>query len=172
MKKIILLLTVMIAGISANAQSLFPNTKINVSLLGGCTGYSQDISSFSFGMSATIQKVYVDFYGMPAKHHSDTGIDKWDDKKCYSFHGGYSFDVAKNFRLIPIIGYTKISRGETDGSDWGVSNSGIENKYNETASISGLDFGGVAVYDLNGFIIDVSATKYSLMAGIGVEFNL
>lgn len=82
------------------------------------------------------------------------GVDKWSDKMTTVVHIGYQIPIVKNLRFIPVIGYAKIAYGTTDGSDYTISDSGIvHNKFSEKKSVSGLDFGGIAV-------INIKKSKY------------
>ena len=66
---------------------------------------------------------------------------------------------------------TKIAYGTTDGSDYTISDSGIvHNKFSEKKSVSGLDFGGIAVINIKKVNINLAFTKYSILGGIALEF--
>lgn len=125
----------------------------------------------AIGLNLTIKGFYADFMGWPSSHENDMGVDEWSDKKCNVAHLGYQIPIVRSFRIIPIIGYAKISNGTTDGSDYDKSNSGtVHNRYTEKETISGLDFGGIVTINIKKININLAITKYTLFGGIAIEF--
>lgn len=159
------------------ASNTFSQKKVNVGIIGGAIGLYDnkdlydDITCAGLGLSTTIYNVYADFMFWPRSHEGDTSIDKWDDKSSLSIHGGYQIPIGKIFRVIPIVGYSEVKRGVTDGSHWSTSSSGIHNSFKETGKVSGFDYGAVVRFNIKDkFTFDVAGTRYALYGGIGLNF--
>ncbi len=173
MKKIIFILVMILPMINASANRIFPfkevNRKWNIGMMGGYVGYGKDISNGAIGVNLTIKGFYADIMGWPSSHENDMGIDKWSDKTSFAFHVGYQIPIVKKIRFIPIIGYAKVAYGTTDGSDYTISSSGVHNKFFEKESISGLDFGGMAVINMKKINVNLAFTKYAIFGGVALE---
>ena len=164
MKKVLLLLVVILSVNDLLAKVFFLFKEVNkewsIGIIGGYVGVSLAIKGF-----------YADVMGWPSSHENDMGVDKWSDKMTTVVHIGYQIPIVKNLRFIPVIGYAKIAYGTTDGSDYTISDSGIvHNKFSEKKSVSGLDFGGIAVINIKKVNINLAFTKYSILGGIALEF--
>lgn len=175
MKNILLMLFIILAIIETSAKTIFPfkevNNKCNLGIIGGYLGYGKDISNGGGGVSFTIKGFYGDVMGWPPSHEKDMGVSKWPDKTSVSLHVGYQIPILKCLRFIPVIGFTKVASGTTDGSNYTISSSGtIHNKFSEKESISGLDFGGIAVINIKKININLACTKYTILGGIAMEF--
>jgi hypothetical protein len=175
MKKTILFLLFPFIIIDVSADNLFPfkevNNKWNIGLMGAYAGYGKEITSGAFGISLTIKGVHANFMGLYPSHKDDVRVGEWSDKTCTLLHIGYQIPITRKVRIIPIIGYSKIAYGTTNGWDWEVDGSGnIDNNYLEKKSISGFDYGGIVVFNWKKLIINVALTKYTMFGGIGLEF--
>lgn len=175
MKKVLLLLVVILSVNDLLAKVFFPFKEVNkewsIGIIGGYVGYGRGISNGAVGVSLAIKGFYADVMGWPSSHENDMGVDKWSDKMTTVVHIGYQIPIVKNLRFIPVIGYAKIAYGTTDGSDYTISDSGIvHNKFSEKKSVSGLDFGGIAVINVKKVNINLAFTKYSILGGIALEF--
>ena len=164
MKKVLLLLVVILSVNDLLAKVFFPFKEVNkewsIGIIGGYVGYGRGISNGAVGVSLAIKGFYADVMGWPSSHENDMGVDKWSDKMTTVVH-----------IFIPVIGYAKIAYGTTDGSDYTISDSGIvHNKFSEKKSVSGLDFGGIAVINIKKVNINLAFTKYSILGGIALEF--
>ena len=136
-------------------------------------GYGRGISNGAVGVSLAIKGFYADVMGWPSSHENDMGVDKWSDKMTTVVHIGYQIPIVKNLRFIPVIGYAKIAYGTTDGSDYTISESGIvHNKFSEKKSVSGLDFGGIAVINIKKVNINLAFTKYSISSFVNSFLSL
>lgn len=152
-------------------STTFAEKKVNVGVIGGAIGLYDNLTYGGLGLNMTIYNVYADFMLWPRNHKGDTGIDKWNDKRSLSIHGGYQIPIGNTFRVIPIVGYSEVKRGITDGSHWSSSNDGINNSFKETAKVSGFDYGAVLRFNIKDkFTIDVAGTRYALYGGIGLNF--
>lgn len=171
MKKFLIL--ILFAVVSIYCRAAFPFSEVNntwnISLVGGYVGYSDDINYGAIGVSVTIKGFYVDLMGFPAIHGDDVRVDKWDDKKSFLCHVGYQVPIIKSLRIIPVVGYSYISRGITDGWDWSAGGSGINNKYHSLQSISRFDYGGIVVLNYKRTVFSIGATRSCLFGGIGIE---
>ena len=169
MKKVLLLLVVILSVNDLLAKVFFPFKEVNkewsIGIIGGY------VANGAVGVSLAIKGFYADVMGWPSSHENDMGVDKWSDKMTTVVHIGYQIPIVKNLRFIPVIGYAKIAYGTTDGSDYTISDSGIvHNKFSEKKSVSGLDFGGIAVINIKKVNINLAFTKYSILGGIALEF--
>ncbi len=178
MKKIIFTLIMMFTFMSINTvnannyKEIFKetNTKINFGFHFGGIGCSDDLGLQQILMSTTIYGVYADFGGWPSSHGSDVRVDTWDDDKALTFHVGYQVPITKWLRVIPMVGYAYDATGTTDGYNWHTDSNGIHNKFNVDDQIKDFDYGGAVVFNMKHFNIQVTATRYSWYAGIGIEF--
>lgn len=175
MKKALLLLVVILSMNDLLAKGFFPFNEVNkewsIGIIGGYVGYGRGISNGAVGVSLAIKGFYAGVMGWPSSHENDMGVGKWSDKTSAVVHIGYQIPIVKNLRFIPVIGYAKIAYGTTDGSDYTISDSGVvHNKFSEKKSVSGLDFGGVAVVNIKKVNINLAFTKYSILGGIALEF--
>ena len=169
MKKVLLLLVVILSVNDLLAKVFFLFKEVNkewsIGIIGGYVGYGRGISNGAVGVSLAIKGFYADVMGWPSSHENDMGVDKWSDKMTTVVHIGYQIPIVKNLRFIPVIGYAKIAYGTTDGSDYTISDSGIvHNKFSEKKSVSGLDFGGIAVINIKKVNINLAFTKYSTLS--------
>ena len=174
MKKVLLLLVVILSVNDLLAKVFFLFKEVNkewsIGIIGGYVGYGRGISNGAVGVSLAIKGFYADVMVWPSSEN-DMGVDKWSDKMTTVVHIGYQIPIVKNLRFIPVIGYAKIAYGTTDGSDYTISDSGIvHNKFSEKKSVSGLDFGGIAVINIKKVNINLAFTKYSILGGIALEF--
>lgn len=171
MKKVLLVALFAIIALSGHAGLPFGevNKRFNISVIGGYVGYHDPIHYGAVGASFTIFGFYIDAMGFPPLHGSDTRVDKWEDSRSFLCHVGYQIPISKAFRIIPIIGYSNISTGVTDGWDWSAGNSGVHNKYEADHSISRFDYGGVIVFKYKKAVFNIGATRSCLYGGIGIE---
>lgn len=162
---------------------LFPklfwlNNSVSVGLLGA------GMDNFNYGamgINAICYGVYIDFMGWPRRHAGDVAIDTWEDHSQLAYHVGYQIPFHKyqdgSIRLIPVIGWAKISKGYTDGSDWDVGTGGIVNSFHITEEIGGFDYGGVLVFQnrdnrFGYFNLSLGITRYTAWLGLGVDFRI
>lgn len=175
MKKLLLGLIMILSMLEVSARTFFPfkevNRNWNVGLMGGYVGYGKDLSSGAAGFNLTIKGFYANIMGWAPSHKNDMGVDKWSDKKCHLAHAGYQIPISKSLRIIPLIGYANVTAGTTDGSDYEFSESGeVHNKFTGEETVSGLDFGGVAVINIKMVNINLALTKYAVFGGVAIEF--
>lgn len=162
---------------------MFPKLfRLNNSVSVGLLGAGMDNFNYgAIGVNATVYGVYMDFMGWPRKHAGDVTIDTWKDNSQLACHIGYQIPLNKyqdgSIRLIPVIGWAKISKGYTDGSDWNVGTSGIVNSFHVTEEIGGFDYGGVLVFQNRNkhfgyFNLSFGITRYTVWLGLGVDFRI
>ena len=185
----VLLLAMTVTSISVMAQEksdkpiFFPklfhmNKAVSVGIIGAT------IDNFNYGaigLNATFYGFYVDGMGWPRKHVNDVPIDQWQDHYQYAFHAGYQVPIhyydGGSIRIIPLIGYAKVSEGITDGSDWDIINARIHNGYEPKFEKSGLDYGAALSlqnYDkkIGYYNFYLAYTRYTAWIGFGIEFSL
>lgn len=157
---------------STHAESPWSvNKKWNIGILGGCMGYADDLTMGAFGMNTTVKGFYADFLVLPRAHVNDTNVEKWDDKQCFGFHAGYQIPIVKALRIIPMIGYSHISKGTTDGSSWSVGSNGIVNSYKADTKINEFDYGAMVVVNIKKVNIDVAVTRHAIFGGVALELG-
>ena len=152
--------------------SLFSQTNKRKFALGGMGG-AIGLGSKTLGaggFSLTICGFYADIIFKGASHEDDTGVDTWEDEKGIATHLGYQIPIRRWLRLIPLVGYCKVSEGETDGSDYYLDDSGVHNKFVANWSDGGVDFGGMMVLHFGVFNIYLGGTTSSAYGGLGFEF--
>lgn len=147
------------------------NKKWNIGLLGGCMGYADNLAMGAFGMNTTVKGFYADFLVLPRAHANDTNVGKWDDKQCFGFHAGYQIPIVKALRIVPMVGYSHVSEGTTDGSSWNVGNSGIVNSYRPKTKNNGFDYGAMVVVNIKKVNIDIAVTRHAIFGGVAMELG-
>lgn len=176
MKKLLLTIVCLLSiSIKSVAVDFFPISEVNnkhysVGLLGGYVGYADDLGSGAFGFSVTAWGAYLDLIGWPRTHANDTGVDEWDDQYCFGVHLGYQIPITKTVRIVPLLGYTSVQEGTTDGGKWSVSNGRINNSFSADNEVSGFDYGGMLVFNYKFINFNAAVTRYAVYGGVSFEF--
>lgn len=177
MKKIFAVVLLTIFSINIHAQLLQgegfeANKGFAMGIMGGAFGIYDDVSSAGIGLNATISGVYVDLLGWPRAHEKSTDVGYHrDEKTAFSVHAGYQFPLTTWFSIIPVVGYTTVKNGDTDGSNWRYnSGTGITNAYYVKDESQGFDYGGVLCFNINKVRIYAAGTRYGIYGGIGMKF--
>lgn len=168
MKKIFLVTFFIL--LSLHAKAIFPfkevNSKWNISLNGG---YNHSMKAGLYGFGLTIKGVHLTLGGIGSSHKHDVQVDTWNEKASFLFHAGYQIPITQSFRIIPVIGTTGVGTVVTDGSDWNISNGVINNVTAEDITYK-FDYGMHFVYNHRKLIVNLAASRYTIFAGIGLEF--
>jgi hypothetical protein len=171
-KHLLCLLMILLAGQQMKAVDWFPvrevNSKFSFSIGGGAVLYS-GANSAAVGLSGTMWGAHLRIMGLWPAHSSDASVEKQDDKSCFAVHAGYQIPITKAIRIIPLIGYSRVSLGYTDGSNYTINN-GIHNHFETTDKTDGLDYGGSLVFNHKMLVITASYTTHTAFGSIGVEF--
>lgn len=85
------------------------------------------------------------------------------------FHAGYQIPIVRSFRIIPVIGMAGVGEVTTDGSDYDFSGTTVNNKVSTNLKYK-LDYGAHLVFRHRKLIVNVGATKYTVLGGLGLEF--
>lgn len=176
MKKTIVLLLLAVTVGQVHAQLLQgegfkANKSFEIGLLGGALGIYDDLSTPGIGFNVTAYGVYFDFLGWPRTHANSTDVKKHDNEKTsYSVHAGYQFPLATWLSVIPIVGYTGIKNGTTDGSNWTINGGNISNAYYVKDENNGFDYGGLLCFNINKVRLYAAGTRFGLYGGIGLAF--
>ena len=169
MKHFALIIVVLLASLTAGAQESDGDNdkKFGIGLVCGANGMYTDMPTPVFGFNFTIWNAYTDMAFWFPSHSSDTGVEQWgDEKSAFMIHFGYELKLFRHFGVIPILGYSKSTRGFTDGSDWGISSSGrIENTYNVTDQVDGFDCGAILAVRMPRWQFLVGGSRYALYTG-------
>ena len=109
----------------------WPKTNKNIAagVMYGNICANDDISQDAWGFNAQIYGFYCDLLLKPRNHGNDVAIDRWKEKEALSYHFGYQIPILEYVRFIPVVGYSRVKTGITDGSNWKVTNSGINNAF-------------------------------------------
>lgn len=170
MKKVALALLAMSISFSVLAADLFPfeevNHKWNLSLLGG---YNHKGKVGLAGWGLTVRGFHLTIGGTTSSHKHDMGVDTWKEKASFLFHAGYQIPIVRSFRVIPVVGMAGIGEVTTDGSDYEIDGTTVENKVSSDLKYK-LDYGAHFVYNHRKLIVKVCATRYTVAGGIGLEF--
>lgn len=178
MKKFwVLLLTLVVACVQSQAQLLQgdgfeANKGYEIGLLGGAFGIYDDVSCAGIGFNGTIYGAYVDLLFWPRAHSNTTDVDKHEnEKETFSVHAGYQFPLTKWLSIIPVIGYTSVTTGTTDGSKWSYNkSSGIRNSYSVEDKTQGFDYGGALCINIKSVRLYAVGTRYGIYGGIGLAW--
>lgn len=176
MKKILLFAVLITTGLQVHAQLLqgegFKGNKgFSMGLLGGAFGIYDDVSNMGIGLNATFSGVYVDLLVMPRAHESSTDVDVHkDEKQTVSIHAGYQFPLTSWVSVIPVVGFTSVKIGDTDGSRWRSGSNGITNSFREKDKTEGFDYGGVLCFNIKKVRIYAAGTRYGVYGGVGLAF--
>lgn len=143
----------------------------SVGIIGGAFGIYDEHSSGAFGVNGTAYGVYFDLMGWPRKHARSTDVKKHENEKsCISVHVGYQLPLTKWLNFTPVVGYTAIKKGTTDGSKWSVSSSGIYNSFDVKEKTNGFDYGGILTFNIKALQLYAAGTRYGAYGGIGFKF--
>ena len=135
----------------------------------------------AMGLNATFYGVYLDYMWWPRRHDDDVRIDQWKDHSVWAAHIGYQIPffqyAGSSIRLLPMVGYTSIKEGITDGNDWSVGENGIENKFHVTEEKGGFDYGAALVFQnsdskIGAYDFSIGVTRRTLWVGLAWEVQL
>ena len=170
MKRINLLLTTLLISISAFATDWFPfkevNHKWNISLNGG---YNHVGKVGLYGLGATVRGFHVMLGGTGSSHRNDMHVGVWKEKSSYLVHAGYQIPIVKSFRIIPVVGVAGVGEVVTNGYDYEFPNTTVENKVTSSLKYK-FDYGAHLVFKHRKLIVNVGATRYTVLGGLGLEF--
>ena len=180
MKKTLIVLTILFSSLSAKAQ-FFPFQEVNfghmaVGIQGGAVGIGKEFTKAAFGANVLGYGVYVDFLINTPEHRYTRERNKWHDDMALSFHAGYQIPITEMFRIIPLVGYSEINTGTTDGYDRSTTYDEkqhrwiVRNHYTKEWKHGGFDAGAALVVNLGRININVNGTLWGVYGGIGFEF--
>ena len=176
MKKVCALMMMVMVSLGIHAQLLQKegfkaNKGYTIGLVGGAFGIYDDVSCAAIGMNTTISGIYVDVLFWPRAHESSTDVDVHkDEKTAVSIHTGYQFPMTKWLSIIPVIGYTSVKNGDTDGSNYRISNGNITNSYYVKEKNEGFDYGGILCINIKSVRVYAAGTRYGVYGGVGLKF--
>ena len=172
--------------LSAHAQWFDFSENLNRGVIGfntGLVGYrginnipDMKFSDLGVGVSLNFMGVYADFLYVSPDHMYDSHIvmQDWEDHDAFTIQLGYQIPVYKNYVFVtPLIGWTRVSTGVTEGNNIGVDSEShsIFHKYHSTWHRNDFNYGGmITVVPCKYFEINASFTAHAAYAGIA--FNL
>lgn len=176
MKKIYLLFATFMVCMSASAQllqgeGLNENKGGSIGIIGGALGIN-GLSYAGVGMNGTIYGAYIDFMFLPRANANSTDVNKHsNEKQSISVHLGYQVPLLKWLNIIPIVGYTQVQKGTTDGSNWTYTyGSGINNSFYVDETNKGFEFGGILAVKIGKIVrIYGAGTTRCIYGGIGFK---
>ena len=181
MKKAFILFCAIVLSSATNAQTIFQsnevwkyNKAVEIGFQGTQIGRSSDgFSEWGMGIDFTCYGFYLDYSFLINTHESDVRVDKWNDKRGWAFHAGYQIPISRIVRVIPQIGYVSGDYGITDGSNWRVTNSGIQNHFDSKDSFKSFDYGAKLVINpAKYFVLFGQVTAHTFGIGLGFEWPM
>ena len=181
MKKAFILFCAIVLSSVTNAQTIFQsnevwkyNKAVEIGFQGTQIGRSSDgFSEWGMGIDFTCYGFYLDYSFLINTHESDVRVDKWNDKRGWAFHAGYQIPISRIVRVIPQIGYVSGDYGVTDGSNWRVTNSGIQNHFDSKDSFKSFDYGAKLVINpAKYFVLFGQVTAHTFGIGLGFEWPM
>lgn len=170
MKRIAILSIVLAFSLSAFATDWFPvsevNHKWNISINGG---YSPSGRVALYGFGITIRGFHLTLGSLGSTHEHDVNVGTWNEDASCTLQAGYQIPIVKSFRIIPVIGMTGVGETKTDGWNWSVNHGQINNRVSSDLKYR-FDYGAHLVFKRRKLIINLGATRYTLLGGLGLEF--
>ena len=180
MKKYFIILAILfsISFSRAYSQEMFFDVSMGYSMIrdGG------NLNS-ALGCDLALGGVYFDYSQSFRNYSGTTRVGVWEDSYGISWHVGYLIPIKNTcLKIAPLLGYSFMSYGITDGYDWSVSESGINNEYHESYRRGGFDPGVAIKFHIpmvfNGYrfssyyTVTTRMTRYSFGILGGVSINL
>lgn len=172
--------------LNAKAQWFDFSQNMNRAVVGfntGLVGYHEindipdmSLSDLGVGVSLNIAGVYADFIYVSPDHMYDSHVVQfdWEDHDAFVINVGYQVPIYQNYVFItPIIGWSRVSTGFTEGNNIGVDteSGSIFHKYQSTWHRNDFNYGGMlTVAPCKYFEINATCTAHAAYAGIA--FNL
>lgn len=151
-----------------------PNHSWDIGIIGGVAGVQDDLAIGKrglFGVNMTAAGIYLDALINLGKSSYDYETGDESGVTVFSFHGGYQIPISRYIRIIPVIGYGKVSEGTSSGTEWYVDyDYDVHHKYYENYGEKWFDYGATAVINIKHFNIYLTYTKHFIYGGIGVSF--
>lgn len=122
MKKTLLLITSMvILGMSANAQLLDFNSnrdRYSIGIQGGVGAYGTEYSEVGFGLSFQAWGVQIDFIDVTPAHKYDNHVinQLYRDSASFTINLSYQIPILPWLRIMPVLGYCQTNYGDTDAT--------------------------------------------------------
>jgi len=134
------------------------------------------MTDLGLGMSFNFMGIYADFLYVTPDHMYNSYVvqENWPDHDAFVLNFGYQFPVYKNIVYVtPIVGWSRVSTGFTEGNNIGVdTDSGsIYHKYTSTWHRNDFNYGGMlTVAPCKYFELNAAFTAHAAYGGI--SFNL
>ena len=188
MKKLLLIAALMAVAMSASAQWFdFSNNKghFDLGFHLGQVGIGCPYTSLGFGASLNVYGVYVDFISAGPEYkydnHIETGPEaKVPDATTMTASIGYQIPVLSWLRIMPLIGFSRTTKGYTDFSTINAETTSGENyvdvqlyhDYITEHSWNSFNFGGgLVIQPVKWVSIYGVYTTHSIYGGISVSFG-
>lgn len=160
----------MVCSMSAFSADWFPfhevNHKWNLSINGGYN-FEGKVGAYGFGL--TIRGFNLILGGQTSTHKHDIEVGTWKESASAMGLLGYQIPITHTFRIIPVVGFSGIGEVITDGRDWEISGTHINNAISTDISYK-FNYGANMVINHRSMIINFIATRYMVIGGIGLEF--
>ena len=149
----------------------------------GLVGYNDvngisdmSLSDLGVGLSLNVAGVYADFLYVTPDHMYDSHVvfENWEDHDAFVINVGYQIPIYQDYVFVtPLIGWSRVSTGITEGNNIGVNPEArsIYHKYTSTWHRNDFNYGGIlTVAPCKYFEINAAFTAHAAYAGIA--FNL
>ena len=111
----------------------------------GCGVIRMDKEFYStLNIDFALYGFYFEYDSFSPEHRHDLNVGRWRDRRGSSCLLGYFIPLPFQYskvKISPLIGYTFVAEGYTDGYDWWVTDHGLNNSFNESYRTDGVDFG-------------------------------
>ena len=187
MKKVALIaVLISMMTLGAQAQWFDFSQNMNRGVVGfhtGLVGYhgvnniaDMGLSDLGVGMSLAVCGVYADFVYVTPDHMYDSHVVQydWEDHDAFVINVGYQIPVYQKYVFItPLIGWSRVSTGITEGNNIGVDpeSRSIYHKYHSTWHRNDFNYGGMLTVAPCKYF-DINATFTAHAAYVGIAFNL
>ena len=173
MKKMLCLLIFILSSSVLHSKKWFEtNYNISLGIMYGNVGACGEPSETAWGINLQIFGLYFDCLVKPRNHGNDVAIDKWKETEAITYHFGYQIPIVQYIRVIPVIGYSSVKTGITDGHNWKDTSNGISNAFYSDKENKGFDYGGVVVLNYKCLCLYGAYTNRNhLYGGLGIEYS-
>ena len=135
-----------------------------------------NLSDLGVGISCALAGAYIDFLYVTPDHMYDSHVvqQNWDDHSALTINVGYQIPIyGKYFFITPLIGFSRVTTGYTEGNSIGVNPEArsIFHHYTPTWHRHDFNYGGaLTVVPCKWFEINAAFTAHAFYAGIA--FNV
>lgn len=171
MKQLLVILCTLLAAVHINATDWLPirevnNRRINLSLNGGWH-IGSHVALMGFG--ATVYGAHITIGGVGNCKMAPEEVAKGRTTASAMIQAGYQIPIVKSFRVIPVLGTAATGKVVFDMTDAHLRKADEQQKTRLKMQYR-FDYGVHLVYNYRKLIVNAAVTRYTLFAGVGIEF--